>query len=145
MVLESNLMILFAVLGALLLLGVVGRALWPSSGRRIWQHCVAWWERDARAEREAKLLRAARVRAEAEMRQSLHDTDEAVTETNATPQMRIVKEMNATQIALRYDPNAKYESGETPVAPTMAEIDRSETARRIRPRLSEESRKILRN
>ena len=70
-VLESNLMIFLAVLLFLAVAGFAVRALWHPHLRRVWMYFVAWWERDARAEREAKLLKRARQQAESEMRGTL--------------------------------------------------------------------------
>ena len=120
-VLESNLMILLAAAAVLLIVGAIAKALWRPVLRRVWLYFVAWWERDARAEREANLMQRARVQAEAEVHSSLCEEE---------PQAV---------------PCAPPENSSTNGVPTMNDLERSENARPIRPVLTEEKKRILRN
>lgn len=123
--LESNLMILFAVLAALCVAGAVVRALWQPVLRRVWRYFVAWWERDARAEKEARLMRAARERAEAEVRECVHE--DALESVNSTsPQsMPSPKHPHVEQAVTRRNVQASAESAQRVRADVPEDIQRT--------------------
>lgn len=79
--LENNLLVLLFVLLVLAALAGLGKLLWKPILHRVWRFFMAWWERDARQEREAREQAACRRDAEQEVKAFLHkDEDGAQTQ-----------------------------------------------------------------
>ena len=82
-VFESTLLVLLAILLAAAAVYGIGRALWKPLLSRVWRYFVAWWERDARAEREAWRQAECRRRAEGEVKELLGEAEESASVATA--------------------------------------------------------------
>jgi hypothetical protein len=67
------------LLALLMLLGVLGAVVWVLRDqlKRAWRYCLAWIERDRRAEEEARQQATVRQQAEQEVRHYLHEEEAA--------------------------------------------------------------------
>jgi len=85
---ESNVLVLLIVLSVIAGFVALGRALWEPVLSRLWAYFMAWWERDARREREARIEADCRRRAEREVKAMLtcEDTAAAAATRAAPPQ-----------------------------------------------------------
>lgn len=66
------------LLALLVLLGVLGTLAWALRDqlKRAWRYCLAWIERDRRAEEEARQQATVRQQAEQEVRHYLHEEED---------------------------------------------------------------------